>query len=115
MAKLLIKYELIQSNSDGQVELIQFEAVFADLKNDQQKDNPRVFKNKDAYVVITFEDTFSVRVLAGSNNLDYSWTLKIWTVDQNGVLVKMLTPVPITKHVNPAGRADYEGKINWRK
>ena len=114
MAKLLIMYELVQNTNDGQVELIQFGLVLADLGNDQQIDNHRVFKNKDAYEVITFVDTFSVKVLAGSNNLDYSWTLKIWTVDQNGVLVKMLTPVPITKHVNSAGRADYEGEIKWR-
>jgi hypothetical protein len=114
MADLKVKYELVQSHSEGKLELIQLGEKIADLETDQQTDDPKTFKNKNAYQVITMDDYFKVRVLADSNNAIYRWTLKISLVDENGNLKKNLTPTPIAVDVNAAGRADYDKPIRWR-
>ncbi|MCC6370348.1 MAG: hypothetical protein IT236_05015, partial [Bacteroidia bacterium] len=91
MANLKLKYELSYSGQ-GNIELLIFDYCKPDLAEDQQDDNPKLYKNKKPCEVTTFEPYIEVIVLADSNDPLFVWELKIKRVDDHGNELYNLTP-----------------------
>lgn len=112
MARLNIKYKLKQL-APGIVDSLMFDYVDVNLQKDHQAEDPSVFTNKEAYKLVTYDNTFAIKLQSHSTDALYEIHLTLWLVNELGVKTKDLTQEPLKIKVNAAGKADYNGPINW--
>jgi hypothetical protein len=119
MAKIKLKYEIIQYNKNvGErgLEHVEFCDKIIEFERDKDPENPNKFKSEGFYFVYPRTNEINVTVLATCNNNPYYWMLKIWVANADGEPVwRLITPAAgIECPVNVAGRADYDKNLKWQ-